>query len=57
MNDGTLITIAARSPFEVEQCRKRGLKPLENKKKKKILSKASPSTRSKTARRSIEENL
>jgi len=34
MKDGTAITIAARSAFEVEECIRRGLKPLDDKKKK-----------------------
>jgi len=54
MKDGTPITIAARTHFEVEQCRRQGLRPLEGKKKKKTLSKASPSARSKKTRRSLE---
>jgi len=45
MQDGTPITIAARSPFEVDQCLRRGLKPLP--KKKKISRKGSVTARPK----------
>jgi len=45
MQDGTPITIAARSPFEVEECLRRGLKPLA--KKKKISRKGSVTARPK----------
>jgi len=45
MRDGTPITIAARSLFEVEECLRRGLKPLQ--KKKKTLRKIAVSVKSK----------
>jgi len=45
MQDGTPITIAARSLFEVEECLRRGLKPLA--KKKKISRKGSVTARPK----------
>jgi len=41
MQDGTPITIAARSLFEEAECLRKGLKPLV--KKKKISRKAAPS--------------
>jgi len=45
MRDGTPITIAARSLFEVEECLRRGLKPVS--KKKKISRKGSVAVRPK----------
>jgi len=35
MKDGTPITIVARSEFEIEECLRQGLRPLEEKKKDK----------------------
>ncbi|MFQ5428515.1 MAG: hypothetical protein ACE5EZ_05990 [Thermodesulfobacteriota bacterium] len=45
MKDGVPITIAARSPFMKDECLRRGLRPLEDRKKKKTSPKAAPSAR------------
>ena len=48
MKDGAPITIAARSLSEKEECLRRGLKPFEDRKKKKTPPKKAPLVRSKT---------
>lgn len=40
MKDGVPITIAARSPFMKDECLRRGLRPLEDKKKRKASPKS-----------------